>query len=77
MQIGIFQLLQAKREEIEAGREYVETLRDYWVARAELERVVGGTLKEVVASTQPASGPATVPSTPTKQNAHVHHGGTP
>ncbi len=30
MQIGVYQLLQAKRDQIEAGRGYVESLRDYW-----------------------------------------------
>jgi outer membrane protein TolC len=29
---------------VNAGREYVEALRDYWVARAELEKAVGGSL---------------------------------
>jgi cobalt-zinc-cadmium efflux system outer membrane protein len=45
MLIGPFQLLTAKREQIEAHRGYVEALRDYWAARAELERAVGGKLK--------------------------------
>ena len=42
MQISPFQLLQAKQEEVKAGADYVEALRDYWVARAELEKAVGG-----------------------------------
>src|SRR5437660_8281363 len=44
MQIGPFQLLQAKQEEVKTGAESVEALRDYWVARAELEKAVGGSL---------------------------------
>jgi cobalt-zinc-cadmium efflux system outer membrane protein len=44
MQIGPFQLLQAKQEEVRTGAESVEALRDYWVARAELEKAVGGSL---------------------------------
>src|SRR5213080_2056249 len=44
MQIGPFQLLQAKQEEVKTGAESVEVLRDYWVARAELEKAVGGSL---------------------------------
>jgi cobalt-zinc-cadmium efflux system outer membrane protein len=44
MQIGPIQLLQAKQEEIRTGVDYIETLRDYWVARAELEKAVGGNL---------------------------------
>jgi cobalt-zinc-cadmium efflux system outer membrane protein len=44
MQIGPFQLLQAKQEEVRTGAESVEALRDYWVARADLEKAVGGSL---------------------------------
>jgi len=44
MQVSLFDLLRAKQEEVNAGREYVEALRDYWVARAELEKAVGGSL---------------------------------
>jgi len=44
MYLGVFQLLQAKQEEIDANRENIEALRDYWTARAELEQAVGGRL---------------------------------
>lgn len=42
MQISVFQLLAAKREEIDAGRQYIESLRDYWMARANLELILAG-----------------------------------
>jgi len=42
MQMSTFQLLQAKRDEIDAGTEYVESLRDYWLASAELDLLVNG-----------------------------------
>lgn len=42
MQIGVFQLLLAKREEIAAGSQYIESLRDYWMARANLELILAG-----------------------------------
>lgn len=42
MQVGIFQLLQAKREQIAAGRRYIESLRDYWIARGELDQLLSG-----------------------------------
>lgn len=45
MQIGVFQLLQAKQDEINSGRGYVEALRDYWVSRADLEKAVGGSFR--------------------------------
>jgi cobalt-zinc-cadmium efflux system outer membrane protein len=55
MQITPFQLLQAKQEEVKAGADYVEALRDYWVARAELEKAVGGSLTGKFTSLQTAS----------------------
>jgi hypothetical protein len=42
MLVGTFQLLQAKQAEIESGVEYITTLRDYWVARSQLEQVQSG-----------------------------------
>jgi cobalt-zinc-cadmium efflux system outer membrane protein len=42
MLIGAFELLVAKREEIETFRAYVEALRDYWLARADLVAAIGG-----------------------------------
>lgn len=44
MLVGLPQLVQANREELNAQREFIEALRDYWTARAELERAVGGPL---------------------------------
>ena len=41
MLLGVYQLIQAKQEEFEAYREYIEALRDYWVAKSDLERAVG------------------------------------
>jgi cobalt-zinc-cadmium efflux system outer membrane protein len=48
MLIGVFQLLDAKREEVNAYREYIEAFRDYWNAHAELERAAGGRLEHAV-----------------------------
>jgi cobalt-zinc-cadmium efflux system outer membrane protein len=42
MLIGPNQLLLAKQNEVNAYRELIEALRDYWVARADLERASGG-----------------------------------
>lgn len=42
MLVGIYQLLQAKRDEIAAARDYVLALREYWTARAALDAAVGG-----------------------------------
>jgi cobalt-zinc-cadmium efflux system outer membrane protein len=53
MLVGVFQLLEAKRAEIDAGREYIESLIEYWTARAQLERAVGGKLATPAPTTQP------------------------
>src|SRR5439155_27268163 len=44
MLVGVFQLLQARQDEINARREYLEAQRDYWIARTELEHSLGGGL---------------------------------
>jgi cobalt-zinc-cadmium efflux system outer membrane protein len=44
MQIGVFQLLRDRQEQIEAGVEYVEVLREYWTARADLLHLMSGRL---------------------------------
>lgn len=44
MAMPVFMLLSAKQAEIDAGRAYLESLRDYWMARSELERATGGVL---------------------------------
>lgn len=41
MLLGVYQLLQAKQNELESYREYIEAVRDYWIARADLERAIG------------------------------------
>jgi outer membrane protein, heavy metal efflux system len=42
MQVGIYQLLQAKREQLEVQLAQVETLREYWSAVAELDALLAG-----------------------------------
>jgi cobalt-zinc-cadmium efflux system outer membrane protein len=41
MLLGVYQLLQAKQSEMTAYREYIEAVRDYFTARADLERAIG------------------------------------
>jgi cobalt-zinc-cadmium efflux system outer membrane protein len=41
---GQFELLLAKRQEYEAYQGYIESVRDYWLARTDLARAVGTTL---------------------------------
>ena len=44
MQVGIFALLRDRQHQIEAGVEYVELLREYWIARADLLHLLSGRL---------------------------------
>jgi len=84
MLLSVFELLDAKRQEIEAGGAYIEALRDYWSARAALERAVGGRLTELPttrasaatsrSTTQgsSASAPGSMPA-PAPAQEHQHH----
>ena len=46
MQKSNYELLLAKQQVLEAERARIEAWRDYWIARTELERAVGGRLAE-------------------------------
>ena len=45
---GPYDLLLARQNELAAERGYIEALRDYWIARADLERAVGGRLTRTI-----------------------------
>jgi cobalt-zinc-cadmium efflux system outer membrane protein len=49
MSVSVFQLLLARRDEVEVARSYVEALREYWTARAEAEQLRSGRLPAVSA----------------------------
>ena len=42
MQLGVFDLLRAREQQIQAALAYVETLLDYWLARTDLEQLLSG-----------------------------------
>ncbi|MBC7772941.1 MAG: TolC family protein, partial [Pyrinomonadaceae bacterium] len=42
MQVSAFQLLQAKREQIEAGVEYVASIHGFWKSKAALDQILAG-----------------------------------
>jgi len=44
MGLGIDRLIENKRQELEANRNYFEILKDYWVARVQLDKALGGYL---------------------------------
>lgn len=43
---GAFEALQAKRQQYEAYQEYIESVRDYWIARVQLKLAMGGKLPD-------------------------------
>jgi cobalt-zinc-cadmium efflux system outer membrane protein len=69
MQLSSYELLAAKTSAEAAERGYIETLRDYWTARADLERAVGGNLAP--ASEISPQAPAGVP--PAAESDHNHN----
>jgi cobalt-zinc-cadmium efflux system outer membrane protein len=75
MLIGVFQLLQAKRDEVEAGRAYITALTDYWTTVARLEGAVGGALPTIMASAPASATPTSTPSPASHSPEGHHHGG--
>jgi len=81
---GPYDLLLAKQSEVATEQAYVDAWRDYWIARTQLERAVGGRLPsepssagEPPASTTRPNSPTTQPrdSGPSPMNSHDHmHG---
>lgn len=69
MLLGVYQLIQAKQSEYDAYREYIEALRDYWIARSDLERAVGGRLGSPARATAATVHPGAVVAPPA---AHSH-----
>jgi cobalt-zinc-cadmium efflux system outer membrane protein len=64
MLLGVFQLLSAKQAEINAYRELIESVRDYWTMHAELEWRAGGAL--------PAASSGTTPGPKSNEDHHDH-----
>lgn len=77
MLVGAFELIAAKQAEYDAYQEYVESVRDYWMARTDLERAVGGGLggSAPLPSTtpEPGSEPVTEPPLDDLPADHHHH----
>ena len=61
MLLDVYELLDATREQIEAGKEYVTTLADFWIAHAELTELLGGRLPEPPATTATAAATSRTP----------------
>jgi cobalt-zinc-cadmium efflux system outer membrane protein len=77
MFISVFQLIAAKQSEVDARRGYLEALRDYWSARADLARALGGALPSAEPNPKaspPAPAPVPTPpsSAPGPEGTHEH-----
>lgn len=42
MQVGVFQLLDVRRQQIQAGVKYIEALREYWLAQSAMQTLLSG-----------------------------------
>ena len=62
---GVYELLAARRSELEAYQSYLHAVRDYWIARSTLERAVGTRLDKLLrghaAMSTPPSSPSSLP----------------
>lgn len=76
MLLGVYQLLAAKQSEASTYREYIETVRDYWIARSDLERAVGGRIPGGAPGSAPGAAPAMDHPMPPGMD-HSGHGAPP
>jgi len=67
MFLGVFQLLEARQAEIDADREYIQALSEYWLARTDLEKAVGRRLPTGAAHHSDTGEPS---AEPTAQHHH-------
>ena len=78
MLVGVFELLAAKQQEYDAYQAYLEAVRDYWTARAELRGAVGGRLPDDDQPLLPAVGvEAILPAASAASMDHGTHGMPP
>jgi cobalt-zinc-cadmium efflux system outer membrane protein len=74
MLLGVYQLVAAKQSEISAYGEYITAVRDYWTARADLERALGGPIVVPSTPSLPAAPqPNPLPSEPLPAPPPGHH----
>lgn len=56
MLVGAFELIAARKAEYDAYQEYVEAVRDYWLARTDLEAATGGLVDTAASGPDPIGG---------------------
>ena len=78
MLIGQFELLLSKQQQYDTYQGYLEAVRDYWLARVDLDRAVGADLPSAADSAGPAVSVEAILQAPTdsmEPAGHHHHGG--
>ena len=78
MLIGVFELIRAKQDEYDAYQEYLEAVRDYWIARAGLKQQIGGELPDDASDLPGTIGvEAILPAAESPPMDHSMHGMKP
>jgi len=70
---GQFELLSVKQQEFNAYQGYLESLRDYWIARTSLARAVGAQLPSDRGIADAGIGPSLPTAAPESPMEHTHH----
>lgn len=73
MQKSTYELLAAKEQQQTAEHAAIEALRDYWIARSELERAIGGRLPIANAPAASVTPATPAPAPEPAENEHAHH----
>ena len=58
MQIGVFQLLNARQQEINAGKAYIDALLTYWLSRTDYDALINGVMRSAGSVSTPEAGMA-------------------
>ncbi len=75
MLLGAFDLLTARQDEMKIYQDYIHAVRDFWIARSDLERAVGGNFPLIENTKSMDMKMPEENSTSTPSDDHKHHGG--
>lgn len=81
MLVGVYDLLDAKKEEIESYHKFIEKLKEYWIIRSELEGLIAEKIEYVPYVSKPVEAQteskidSKSASQPVQQQDHSGHGG--
>lgn len=68
--VGPYELLLSKQNELNVARDYIVTVRDYWIAQSDLERAIGGPLPGKPAARTDGAQPAAASSNDDHQHSN-------